>query len=368
MYMIVEFKLLTIDFKNEFCKNYATIEDRKGTGMNKEVMTSYAANQILMEIILEQGMHPMAFEQLTGVSRNQIQDPDERIPLRSVLKLWQIAIDLTGDPAMALCLRKKVGLQYVHFLISLGHYSSNLLEAAHHISRYMQLISDAERCDIFDMMDHIKIVLTNSFPEYQNRWIPEHHFSLVVETARSLVGSKMNPLAIHFQHANPGYTDVYDEVFRAPVLFEQPENVIIFKKDDFLQPITSHDPNIEAALKNYAELSLQKITRTGSLKEKVCGHIIDSLPGGGIEVKKVAGLVNMSVSTMYRELKMEGTTFKDLLLKTRQELAKTYLLQGMTNGQVTYLLGFSEPAVFQRAFKRWFGFNPGEYKKSMSKR
>lgn len=75
----------------------------------------------------------------------------------------------------------------------------------------------------------------------------------------------------------------------------------------------------------------------------------------------------MDPSTLYRQLKKDGATFRGLMLKTRQELAKKYLHQDLTSSQVAYLLGFSEPSTFQHSFKRWFGISPGEYRKSYSK-
>lgn len=318
-----------------------------------------------MQIILERGMPPEAFEHRIGVHPNQITDPDERIPMGSVLKLFEVAVDLTGNPALALQLRKHTGLRYVHFVVSLAQYSSRLLESAFLISRYARLISDADRFDIFEKDDEIKIVYSNNFPEYRNKWIPEHHFSLMVDVIRSLVGRKTDPIEVKFRHRAPEYTTTYNNIFKAPIMFQQPEDLIVFKKHDFLRPITSHDPNVEAALKNYAELSLQKISRRGSLEEKVSQHIMNGLPYGGISIKQVAQAMHMDTSTLYRQLKAEGTTFKSVLLKTRQELAKNYLRQGMTGAQIAYLIGFSEPAAFQRAFKRWFDINPGKYRKSM---
>ena len=334
--------------------------------MAEKLMTSYAASEILMRVILEQGMPPEELERRIGISPNQITDRDERIPMDSVLKLFEIAIDLTGDPSLALQLRKKSGFRYVHFVVSLAQHSSNLLEAAFLVSQYARLISDADRFDIFDKADTIQIIYTNDFPEYENKWIPEHHFSLIADVTRSLVSCEIDPVEVKFRHIAPEYAGIYNDIFRAPILFEQPENVIIFKKNDFLRSITSHDPNVKAALKNYAELSLQIISRKGSLEEKVCQHIIDCLPYGGINIRKISKLLNMDSSTLYRQLKAEGTTFKNLLLKTRQELSKNYLRQGMTGAQITYLIGFSEPAAFQRAFKRWYNINPGEYRKSLS--
>ena len=56
------------------------------------------------------------------------------------------------------------------------------------------------------------------------------------------------------------------------------------------------------------------------------------------------------------------TSFKAILENTRQKMAKKHLLSGLTASQTAYLLGFTEPSTFQRAFKRWFGVSPGEFK------
>lgn len=140
--------------------------------------------------------------------------------------------------------------------------------------------------------------------------------------------------------------------------------MIVFQKSHLLKPITSHNPNLLSALKNYAEISLKEQNEAESLQGKVRSHLMNRLPHGELNITNTAKAMNMTSSTLYRKLKKEGATFKALLLKTRQELAKSYLLQDLTNSQVAYLLGFSEPAAFQHSFKRWFGISPGEYRKS----
>jgi AraC-like DNA-binding protein len=332
--------------------------------MTTETLTSYAASQILIELILEKGMFPENLERQAGVSLAKIKDPDVRIPMKSFFKLWQLAIDLTGDRALALHLREKVGLQHVHFVVALAQHSSNLLEAAYHFSRYGKLISATDKFDVLEKDRRIKIIYTNILPDYQSRWIAEHHFSLTLDIARSLTKSDFNPVKVHFQHKDPGYVDAYDKAFRAPILFQQSENMIVYQKSDFLKPIASRDPNIQTALQNYAETSLKKQNETETLQGKVRKYIINHLSDGELNIKNTAKAMNMDSSTLYRQLKKDGATFRGLILKIRQESAKNYLRQDLTSSQITYLLGFSEPAAFQHSFKRWFGVSPGEYRKS----
>jgi AraC-like DNA-binding protein len=110
---------------------------------------------------------------------------------------------------------------------------------------------------------------------------------------------------------------------------------------------------------------MKKRGKSVSVQEKVNEYIFTNLSVGGITLETAASALNMARSTLYRQLKLEGTSFRGLLLKTRQDLAKAYLRDGMTNSQVTYLIGFSEPSAFHRAFKRWCNMTPGEYRKSI---
>lgn len=331
--------------------------------MKQVTRTSHTASQLLMELILDNGTSLSELEKLTGVHHSRIKDPDGWIPMASFVRLWELAIYATGDQALALRLRKKTGLQMIHFVVQIAIHSSTLSDALFHFNQYSRLISETDKTTISDNGDLIGITYTNTSP-YQTRWLPEHHFSLGLELGRSVVNGSFDPVSVCFQHTDPGYKDVYDDVFRAPVLFQQPENSIVFRKKDLLQPIAARDPYLQKILLNYAELSTSKTLKPESLQEKITTYIITNLTNGEINSETAASAMNMARSTLYRQLKMDGTSFRDLLLKTRQYLAKNHLKNGMTNPQVAYLIGFSEPSAFQRAFKRWYNISPGEYRKS----
>ncbi len=331
--------------------------------MKQTTRTSYTASQILMEIIIEHGISFDALEELTGVQHSRISDPDGWIPMASYVRLWELAIDATGDPALALRLREKTGMRSIHFVVQLAMHCSTLAEALFHFNKYSRLLSETDNIELSENGDLIEITYTNTSP-YQVRWLPEHNFSFGIELGRSLVSGSYDPVSVNFQHADPGYKEVYDEVFNAPVLFQQPENKILLRKNDLLKPITVRDPYLKKVLMNYAELSMNKTKRQDSLQDKIKSYIISSLPSAGVTLESAASELNTTRSTLYRQLKTEGTSFKELLLSTRQEMAKNHLRNGMTNSQVAYLLGFSEPPAFQRAFKRWYNISPGEYRKS----
>ena len=87
------------------------------------------------------------------------------------------------------------------------------------------------------------------------------------------------------------------------------------------------------------------------------------LEAGSVNLKVIAKELNVSSRSIYRKLKSENTSYKDLLNEVRKQLAQDYLREGsFTINDISSKLGFSESSAFHRAFKRWFGTNPGQYR------
>ncbi|MCF8146858.1 MAG: helix-turn-helix transcriptional regulator [Deltaproteobacteria bacterium] len=75
--------------------------------------------------------------------------------------------------------------------------------------------------------------------------------------------------------------------------------------------------------------------------------------------------LHLSSRTVYRKLREENVSYKTLLNETRKQLAQAYLEETKFSiNEISYLLGFSETSAFHRAFKRWFGVNPSQYRRS----
>ena len=101
------------------------------------------------------------------------------------------------------------------------------------------------------------------------------------------------------------------------------------------------------------------------IKVQYCGVDAKSISQFGAVSEVVAREMAVSVRTLQKRLEEEGVVFSDLLREVRQHLAQKYLRENYSVEQITYLLGFSEPSVFRKAFKKWAGITPREYREGM---
>jgi AraC-like DNA-binding protein len=92
--------------------------------------------------------------------------------------------------------------------------------------------------------------------------------------------------------------------------------------------------------------------------------LLENLDNENLSIKQVAKEMSVSVRTLQNRLKDEGVVFSDLLTDIRRQLAQKYLQENYSVEEITYLLGFSEPSVFRKAFKRWSGITPRQYRES----
>lgn len=109
----------------------------------------------------------------------------------------------------------------------------------------------------------------------------------------------------------------------------------------------------------FAKAISQRPTHSSSLRRRVEAQLEPMLESGEVSLDRLVGELGMSRATLQRRLKAEGTSFEAILDGLRQRLARRYLRKDNYSVKKTaYLLGFSDPAAFSRAFKRWTGQSP----------
>ena len=122
-------------------------------------------------------------------------------------------------------------------------------------------------------------------------------------------------------------------------------------------------PDVANAIDRIAETYLESIEAEGTVAREVRQMLIQLLPSGRSDQDTIARRLYRSRSTLQRQLGAEGTSYRDILESTRKSLAEKYLQSGdYSQAEIAFMVGFSDQSNFARAFKRWTGVSPGQYR------
>jgi AraC-like DNA-binding protein len=157
----------------------------------------------------------------------------------------------------------------------------------------------------------------------------------------------------------PTHAAEYRRVLGAPVVFGARRNAILADPEILAEPVQRLPAYAFGVLTKHADVLLDSLARTATVRSQVERLLMPMLHTGPVRIDTVAARLNVSRQTLYRRLKAEGVTFAQVLDDLRRRMALDYLTtRKVSVTETAYLVGFSEPAAFSRAFKRWTGRRP----------
>lgn len=328
----------------------------------------------LMDLAVSRGAERKSLGERSGIDPEQLQDPDNRIPFANYVALMRAGQALTGDPALALHFGEAFDMAEISIVGLLCMASETAGEAFAHLNRYERLIADVDgltsgpRHILERSAGQLWLVDTrdnpNDFPE-----LTESNFARMVCTGRRMPGDWQLTEAVHVTHAAPAYRDEYERIFQVPVTFNSNRNAVLMGDGAWLaEPISQAQPSryVFGVLSERAQALLDRLESSKSTRGHIESLLIPILHTGDVGMQRIAAMMALSRQTIFRKLKAEGTTFREVLDELRHKMALHYLgAKKVSVNETAYLVGFSDPAAFSRAFKRWTGSSPrAMYRKS----
>ena len=194
----------------------------------------------------------------------------------------------------------------------------------------------------------------------------EATFSATVVVLKAITESNISPVKVSFKHKPPAPLYSYQPVFQCPVLFGQSHNYIAYTRADLTMRTAKADESINKfLLERVAEAEEGIKTSASQIALDVEILIKDALPSGIPSIGQVGQHMGMSSRTLNRRLSENGFTFRELVKKTQKGIAEKMLRNGSNSiGEIAFKTGFSEQSAFNRAFKRWTGQSPLEFRNS----
>ncbi len=297
-----------------------------------------------------------------GLSTTALSDPDVRLEARLLQQIWRQSVELTQDDAFGIQFAKTMHPAALHGLGFAWMASNTLKDAFERLVRYYRLISTAGEVTL--EQNHHRYCVSFILPVPKGIAAPaslDAAMGMFLQYCRFTKDPQFSPVNVELQRLQPKNKAAFDAFFNCPIDYDCDVNRLFFDADSLNSTLASANPMLarvnDEVVANYLNQH-DKQDIVGRLRAK----IIEALVNGTPTQDDIAQSVNMSGRTLQRKLADKGTSFSALLSDIRKELACSYLTQSHRSvGEVTYLLGFSEPANFSRSFKQWTGMTPAAY-------
>ncbi len=321
----------------------------------------------LFYYLVKEGIAPEIIEEKTKILRTDLENNETRFPLSDYVLLWKVAEELTNDPTIGLKLGSDPNWKNASIALHASLQCSTMKDSVKSFIKFSKLLNEAEEITLSEEEKIVSWSIISLFPEY---YLTSHIERMLTSCVTMFIVRDLSDfiLEVHFKHSKPSYVEVYDQFFPCKVLFNQPENSVVFDKKLLDIRLLDASPYVREVLRKHAEQLLQKLDRFSSIKVEVQKLMVRFLPKGIVDMEMIAAKINMSKPTLYRKLKDEGTSFQELLNRVRIQLMDHYFLeQKLSISEISYLLGYSEASAFHRAFKQWKRTTPQKYRNTLLK-
>lgn len=320
----------------------------------------------IIDAVKSVGVEPQDLYRAVNFDPALLSNPDNRIPFSQLVAFYEHGARLTGDDAFGLHIGERVKPELFDVLGYVVINSPTFGEAIDRLIRYHSIWSDGAfyRLEISGPRAHLTYEYIDELID-ERRHDSEMTLSILVSFARRGTGVDWTPHEVSFQHSKPPNIIEHQRIFRSQVHFDRPINELIFDSSLLALKMMKADPGLCLILDRHAQELLSRRPHADSLINQVRQLLGEALNvGDDPRIETISRKLGISVRTLQRKLKEEDTSHQELLDETRSVLSKRFLQESkIAICEVAYLLGFSEPSAFHRAFRRWTGVTPKEFRK-----
>lgn len=332
--------------------------------MNTQPTTIASVPQLIADVLrTHYNTDPDPLFAKAGLDSELLGQTGARYKRANVMQLWDIAAAETGDPCIGVVVGLKVRTTSFHALGFSWLTSCTLLGALKRLARYYRVIATMPlQLDITEHADHYELEIIFPDPRHPANPIGLDSFvASIVAMCRTATSPHFHPLKVTLRHGDGGRPDEYMKAFECPVSFNAAKDALYFDKASLEARLPGKNDETVRATDRVIEHYMQTLD-PNKVTTEVRKLLIDLLPRGEASQQEIASRLAKSVSTLQRQLREEGTSFRQVQDDTRQQLAEDYVQDGEYSlSEIAYLLGFSDQSNFSRAFRRWNGASPSEY-------
>jgi AraC-like DNA-binding protein len=323
----------------------------------------------LLEVATDHGIDRTEVLTISGLSEDQLAEPDHRVPLARILKLWSVVCERIPDPDFGLEVGCRAETRTGGVLGYAILHSPTLGSALDRFARYSRLITTALEADIERGPRSWRLFSRRPPIRPGFRQFADAVGAGIVSMVREITtppfegAAEIDPVEVRVGYDEPEDLSRLRSVFRCDILFGQPRGSITFRAEDVARPTVSPDVRLSGYLEELAAVKEAELPKAETWAERVADILRGDLSEGQPPLDTLARQIGASGRTLQRRLQEEGTSYAGVLDDVRREIASTLIEDpNLTFSEIAYLQGYADPSAFYRAFERWHGCSPGEYR------
>jgi AraC-like DNA-binding protein len=300
-----------------------------------------------------------------GIAPGTLASPRARVSPAQYGKLWNAAADALDDEFFgqdAHPMRRGSFVAMCH--ATLGARDGG--QALRRIVAFMRLVLDELRFDIHIDDERVRIALVDDDARAPNSMFAyATGFILVYGLLCWLLGRRVTLLDAQMRCAEPHDSGEYRLMFCDALRFSAPRSYVDLSPDCATLPVVQTAATLTSFLRGAPANFIVKYRNPDSLAARVKRHLRQRAPADWPEADRIAAALNMGEATLRRRLKQEGQTVQAIKDALRRDLAIARLAHTReTIPQIADALGFAEPSAFRRAFRKWTGVRPADYRRA----
>ncbi|MDO9004787.1 MAG: AraC family transcriptional regulator [Aquabacterium sp.] len=326
----------------------------------------------LKRAVDKKGVDAHALMVQAGLDVALLGDPLARYPSRQVIEFWKLAIQATGDPLLGVSVSQQIAVSTFHALGFAILASNDLASMFERMTRYFRLVTNAGEIQ-FVHQGGVGQLLVKADADLltpddaEAVWcVLDAVLIVVVRACHMLYGPDFKPLELRLQRPRPARHDWLERAFLHVPIYGCAENALLVDEATLSRRLIHGNAELarvnEEATGRYLS-GLGAPDGDAQWMTKLKNLLQERLPAGDPPQSEVAQALGLTSRTLQRKLADAGTTYRDVIHRTRQALALEYLAQTTYSvSEIAYLLGFAEVSGFTRAFRRWTGTSPSAWR------
>ncbi len=242
-------------------------------------------------------------------------------------------------------------------------YSADVTDCLSFLESAIGRVQQATCIKIEKRRQHTVVKISYSDEGIGNtRHLLDAEIALLIKCISRIYPEGWQPAKVCFQRHCPRNPDDLQRAFGVPVSFNHDFDGFEIDAVHALKPGGKHDASLCDVLEQQVMFETRNWPDWQDMTDVVLAAIKTEIGSEALSIGRVAGNVGMSVRTLQRKLQKRGVSFLDLVEQVRREEAKRRLLnKGQSVSELAYDLGYSDPAAFSRAFRKWQGVSPSRF-------